>query len=148
MDVFEAWNRRDKAALEAQASSWATISKLCAAMTEPLYRCFKKRGVDYLSVNVPYQADKETPIHLTRLERWHFNRLFEEEPGTLEFRLRTSIEIVEKADDDPGDNPVPGDLGTQLDGAISVTPFRLDANGITDAEAGTLQKELDEAIEN
>ena len=140
-DVFASWSERDATKLAALTDCWAMVASLCCAMIEPLYRCFRGNGVDYLSINVPYQANSSTPVQLTRLERWNFKALFEE-VESMRFRLRTGMDMAERAADDPRDSIIPGDLSAQLDGLVSVTPFRLDAQGVSQQEAAALSAEL------
>jgi 5'-nucleotidase len=98
--------------------------------------------IDVLKVDIPFDADRDTPWRLTRLSRQKYyvpvvpRRTSLEEPGHLDFKIEMDASKLEP------DSDV---YALSIDRVISVTPLSLDFTSRVDF--GALESALHQAVE-
>lgn len=124
-EVFHAWKIGDLDTLDTFAEHVTELAKICAEMADRLYRLPVWEEIDLFSVNLPWEALKDTPVVITQLERASYKDLFVEEGGKGRWVHRArAIEFgeTETADKDT----LAPDMTTLKQGKISLTPLRYD----------------------
>ena len=115
---WDAWRRRvtDPAAVGA----WEDLGALCAELLVQIRTTGLADLADLVSVNVPFEADADTPRRVTRLARVGYGGLF---------RPRDDGQWQHRAVDLQPFEPLDGtDVGAAGEHAVTITPVRMPAS--------------------
>jgi 5'-nucleotidase len=113
---YRAW--RAHAASAAARDDWERLAALCAGLLAECEASGLLDLADVISVNLPYEADEDTPRRVTSVAQVGYDRLFRRVGGAA-FAHDFAGGFVEFA-------PLDGsDVQAAHDGRISITPLRL-----------------------
>lgn len=113
---YDEWRRH--AATDAARPAWRRLARLCAGLLDDIRDSGLLELTDVVSVNLPFDADDDTPRHVTSIARVGYDRLFQPDGrdgwvhdfggGVLHFDALDGT-----------------DVETVLSGEISITPLRM-----------------------
>jgi 5'-nucleotidase len=129
-EVFRLCREDDRDVTEAYAGDWQRLSLLCARIAGALLdeQCW--RGVDLYSCNLPWTANPETPVVITRLARMKYFPLYvKHSEGRYEHHF-SGFGRYDDADEEQQTSAEPDDLATLHSGSISLTPISYRASGV------------------
>ncbi|MFN8392149.1 MAG: 5'/3'-nucleotidase SurE [Bdellovibrionota bacterium] len=138
-NIFAQWREDDHEAMRAHSADWTRLAETCVDLAGRLIAEECWQGVDLYSVNVPWLADRETPVVLTELSRITYKPLYRRRSdGGFEHHLSGFSEPRKSS----AHGALPSDLATIQGGQISVTPIRYDLSRFSAEQVGSLTERL------
>lgn len=121
-DVFHLWRTHDSKKLSSFKKEWHDLSAICVQIIFKLLQADAWQHADIFSVNLPWQANQQTPVRLTQLENKRFRSLFVSNPdGTFQHSMGDFSNAWVK---DRSNGSYEPDFKTVEAGMISITPIR------------------------
>ena len=99
------------------ADDWIRLADLCVELTREILEAGLHDHADIVSVNLPYEADGDTPRHITTIARVGYDRLFRStDAGGYRHDFGGILEFGDMAGTD---------VAAARQGAVSITPVRV-----------------------
>ncbi|MGI9601270.1 MAG: 5'/3'-nucleotidase SurE, partial [Acidimicrobiales bacterium] len=103
---------------------WTRLAGVATDIAAEVWANGLPEGTDVLSVNIPSDADRDTPRRMTRLADSRHGTLFEERDGRYEHRGSAGLRPTEP-------NASDTDMAASDAGVVSITPLRMAQLGQT-----------------
>ncbi len=112
---FPGWRRSLE--VDDHAEDWARLAATCAGLVDLVLDTRLHDHADVVSVNLPFEADEDTPVRVTTVAETGYDGLFRPDgAGGFVHDLRGGVRVTA----DPR-----SDVAAADDGAVSITPLRL-----------------------
>lgn len=126
-EIFSSWSTKRNQTATQHASDWERLARVSTSILDKLVMIDAWNHVECFSVNMPWEANSETPLQITTLQHAQYKKLFHQ-TGPNEYRHRfqgmSQRVVKEKLEPYAPQEPYPGDLQTvQEEGKISITPL-------------------------
>lgn len=121
-NLFTAWSRHDLALLDEFSADWLRLARAALVSVERIVSADLFREVDLISINLPWEADAETPAAMTELQRSYYHPLFAERAPQEYIHRPAGLQEIAHDQTDP--ERLQGDIEAMSQGLISVTPIK------------------------